>query len=74
MQKRPLVSVVMSVYDRTDYLGEAVESILSQTYQTFNLIIVVEYSKRQTEICETLRSYQDSRIQIICGSVTNSMG
>ncbi|NLN38937.1 MAG: glycosyltransferase family 2 protein [Smithella sp.] len=35
----PLISVIMPVYNRDMYLHEAIESILCQTYQNFELII-----------------------------------
>lgn len=37
---RPLISVVMPVYNRADFLAEAIESILRQTYPHFEFIIV----------------------------------
>ena len=36
----PLVSVVMTTYNRADVLGSAVDSILNQTYDNFELVIV----------------------------------
>lgn len=38
--RRPLVSVIMPVYNAGDYLVEAIESILLQTYKNFEFIIV----------------------------------
>jgi glycosyltransferase involved in cell wall biosynthesis len=35
-----LVSVVISCYNHEDYLGEAIESVLAQTYPHFELIVV----------------------------------
>lgn len=64
----PLVSVIMSVYSRFDYLDEAIQSILDQTYTNFELIIVVELSDRQNEINELIKSYNDSRIIVINNS------
>jgi len=37
---RPLISVVMSVYNGENYLKEAIESILIQTYRKFEFIII----------------------------------
>lgn len=42
--KQPLVSVVMPVYNASDYLEKAIESILNQTYQKFEFIIVDDAS------------------------------
>ena len=61
----PVISVLMSVFDRTDYLDEAVTSILRQTFSDFELIVVVEYSDRQKEICELLEDYHDQRIVVL---------
>ena len=40
MTGRPLVSVIIPVYNGTNYLGEAVASVFAQTYQPIELIIV----------------------------------
>lgn len=43
--KKPLVSVVMPVYNTGDFLSEAVKSILSQTHRNFEFIIVDDASE-----------------------------
>lgn len=40
MKESPLVSVIIPVYNYDRYLGEAVESALSQTYQHLEVIVV----------------------------------
>ena len=42
------VSVVIPVYDRTDFLRESIESVLGQTYQNFELILVCDGSPAET--------------------------
>jgi glycosyltransferase involved in cell wall biosynthesis len=37
---RPLVSIVIPTYNRAAYLAEAIESVLSQSYQPLELIVV----------------------------------
>lgn len=59
----PLISVVMSVYNEENYLQEAVDSILKQTVQDFELIIVDDCSTDRTR--EILRGYRDPRIRVI---------
>lgn len=61
----PLVSVAMSTYTRIDFLKEAVLSILNQTYQNLELIVVVEKSEKQQETVKLLQSFEDERIVII---------
>lgn len=42
--KKPLVSVIIPVYNGEKYLKEAIESVLNQTFQDFELIIVDDCS------------------------------
>ena len=64
MSTNPLVSVLMSVYNGDRYLNEAVESILSQTYEDFEFIIINDGSTDQTK--EILSSFSeiDHRIRV----------
>lgn len=39
-QKLPLVSIIMPVYNRQSYIQKAITSVLSQTYNNWELIIV----------------------------------
>lgn len=61
----PLVSCVMSCYERYDYLAESINSILAQSYPNFEIVMVLEKSKVQKEIEEFLKDFNDDRIKII---------
>ncbi len=62
-EKEPLVSIGLPVYNGERYLAEAIESILSQTYRHFELIICDNASTDATEqICRRLAT-QDIRIR-----------
>ena len=56
----PRVSVIMSVYNGQEHLGEAIESILVQTFTDFEFIIVDDGSTDST--WKILTSYHDERI------------
>lgn len=61
----PFVSVLMSVKDGLPYLSQAIESILNQSFQDFEFVIIDDGSSALTkEILENYR-YSDSRIKII---------
>lgn len=60
---QPTVSVVMPVYNVEDYVSEAINSVLNQTFRNFELIIVDDGSTdRSLEICQ---SFDDDRIRIV---------
>lgn len=61
--KTPMISVVMPVYNAEQYLNEAIDSILTQTYIDFEFIILNDGSIDKTE--EIILSYDDPRIVYI---------
>lgn len=63
MNTKPLVSVVLSVYNCEKYLAEAIDSILAQTWTDLEFVIVDDGSTDSTP--DILSSYSDSRIKLI---------
>lgn len=63
MKKDELVSVIMPAYNAEKYIGDAIESVLGQTYPHFELIIVDDASQDRT--VEVVRSFADERIKLI---------
>lgn len=59
----PLVSIIITTYNQADLIGEAIQSVLKQTHQYFELIIVDDGSTDHTK--EIVSSFEDSRIQYI---------
>jgi len=58
----PRVSIGLPVYNGEDHLAEAIESVLSQTYQNFELVICDNASTDRTEeICRRFAA-RDSRV------------
>ena len=60
---RPLVSVNMPVYNGEDYLAEAIESILAQTYSNFELIVVDDGSTDASAEIIRAHALRDKRIR-----------
>jgi glycosyltransferase involved in cell wall biosynthesis len=48
IREQPLVSVLMTTYNREKYLSEAIDSVLASTYANFELIIVDDGSTDKT--------------------------
>lgn len=63
--KKPLVSCVMSCYERYEFLVDSINSVLAQTYGNIEIIMVIEKSGVQEKIEEVLRKIKDKRIRII---------
>ena len=63
MMHNPLISVVLSVYNAEPYLAEAIESILNQTYENFEFIIINDGSTDRS--LKIIKSYDDKRIIFI---------
>lgn len=57
----PKVSVIMPVYNAEKYIGEAIESILDQTYTDFEFIIIDDGSSDGT--VAAVKGYDDRRIR-----------
>ncbi|OHB79357.1 MAG: hypothetical protein A2Z25_15860 [Planctomycetes bacterium RBG_16_55_9] len=61
--KRPLVSVVMPVYNGGDYMGQAIESVLTQDYTNFEIVVIDDGSTDNTR--EVVLRYNDKRIRYL---------
>ncbi|MBW4431536.1 MAG: glycosyltransferase [Pelatocladus maniniholoensis HA4357-MV3] len=61
----PLVSVVIANYNYDKYISETLESVLSQTYQNFEIIVCDDGSTDNS--CDVIANYvrKDSRIKLI---------
>lgn len=60
---KPLVTVLMSVFNGERYLGVAIESILSQTYHNIEFLIINDASTDNS--AAIISSYHDNRIRLI---------
>jgi glycosyltransferase involved in cell wall biosynthesis len=63
-QSTPEISVLMTTYNREDYLSVAIESVLSSTFKDFELIIVDDGSKDQTVSIAKGYAMKDDRVKV----------
>lgn len=59
----PLVSVVIPMFNVEKYINESIDSVLSQSYQQFELILVDDGSTDET--LNLVNKYNDPRIRLI---------
>ena len=60
-----LVSIIMPMHNSASYVGEAITSVLKQTYPHWELLVIEDASKDNS--CDIVRTYQeqDSRIHLL---------
>ena len=63
MTKNPKVTVLMPVYNVAAYIQEAIDSILNQTYQDFELLIINDGSTDTTH--DEVLKFTDYRIRLV---------
>src|SRR5690349_18425307 len=60
----PLVSVLMTSYNREKYIAEAIESVLASSYKNFELIIVDDCSRDKTVAIAKEYAAKDGRVKV----------
>jgi glycosyltransferase involved in cell wall biosynthesis len=63
MNMKPLISIIIPTYNRADTLPRTIESILNQTWQNFEVVVVDDGSSDTTG--ELLKQYKDERIKVL---------
>lgn len=58
-----LISVIIPTYNRENYIGISIKSVLAQTYSNLELFVVDDGSTDKTE--DVVKSFNDSRIRYI---------
>lgn len=59
----PLVSIIVPVYNAEKYISQTIESVLGQTYQNWELILVNDGSTDNSEYI--IQNYKDSRFKYL---------
>ena len=63
MKEGPLVSVIIPAYNAQKYIREALDSVLAQTYSSFEIIVVEDSSTDDT--AKIIKSYIDPRVKFV---------
>lgn len=64
-KKDPLVSIIMNCFNGERYLNKAIQSVLAQTYQNWEIIFWNNKSFDNSE--KIFKSYSDNRFHYFCG-------
>ena len=62
---KELVSIIMPMYNSAKYVGEAITSVINQTYDNWELLVIDDASKDNS--CDIVREFikQDPRIHLL---------
>jgi len=63
MGEPPKITVFIPAYNREKYIGDAIESILAQTFTNYEILLIDDGSTDGT--VDIMRSYTDPRLRII---------
>lgn len=64
-QEKPLITVIIPVYNSEKYIGACIESVMNQTYRNLQLILVEDGAQdKSPEICDYYAGL-DNRIEVI---------
>ena len=71
---QPLVSVIMPAYNAEQYIAQSIESVISQTYMSWELLITDDQSKDSKQ--EIVKAYadRDSRIKLFISTENGGAG
>ena len=59
--KKPKVSIIIPIYNGADYMKEAIDSALAQTYDNLEILVINDGSKDDGATDKIARSYGDKR-------------
>jgi glycosyltransferase involved in cell wall biosynthesis len=68
----PLISIIMNCYNSDEYLSEAIDSVINQTYKNWELIFWDNQSTDKS--AEIVKSYNDKRIKYFYAPLHTKLG
>ena len=70
----PLFSVIIPVFNRADVLERAIRSVLEQTCQDFEIVVVDDGSRDRSKLILDRLAARDSRLRVISRKNTGILG
>lgn len=67
ISNQPLVSVIIPTYNRAELVPRAIDSVLGQSYQNLEIIVVDDCSEDNTE--EVVKAIADNRLRYYCHDI-----
>ncbi len=74
LKREPMVSVVMPVYNRENYVKEALDSVLNQSFQDFEIVVVDDGSTDKTPQILAQYAEKDNRIRVFTHETNCGVG
>ncbi len=68
MKKSPLISIILTTYNRRDLLPYAIQSVLDQTYTNYEIIVVNDFGE---DVWDIIQSFNSEKIKYLC-NIKNS--
>lgn len=69
MNNTELVSIIMPMYNCAEFVAQSIESVLKQTYQNWELLIIDDVSTDNA--VEIVRGYTDPRIRLLTNEINS---
>lgn len=69
---KELVSIIMPMHNSAKYIGEAITSVINQTYDKWELLVIDDVSNDNS--CDIVREYINEIIEYIFYSMTTIQG
>lgn len=67
----PKVSIILPIFNGQDYIRECINSVLAQTYQNFELIVIDDASTDRS--WEIITSFKDNRIRTLSNKINRGI-
>ena len=72
LNSNPKVSVIILSYNQSKYISDAIQSVLDQTYQNFEIVFFDNMSTDKTR--DIITKYTDIRVKYFCSEKHVSLG